>query len=187
MANSGEQYLKELESALKIIADKLREELRAVRGNRPSVDLVSDIKMDYYNQQLTIKQLGSLSVVPPRGIQVSVWDKNAVGPVMKAIEGAKIGLSVSNDGNNVIAALSPLGNERREELMKLVKKTSEASRIQIRARRDEMIKKLKEAEVRKELNEDDVFKAKEKIQKAVDKVNGEVDELVEGKLKELGE
>jgi ribosome recycling factor len=183
----AEQYLKELESALKFVSDKLHEELRAIRGNRPSVDVISDIKVNHYDQWLTVKQLGSLSVLPPRSIQVNVWDKSAVGAVAKAIENAKVGLSVTNDGNNVIATLSPLGNERRAELAKLVKKTSEGYRIQIRAKRDEAIKKLKEAEAEKQVGEDEVFKTKEKIQKLVDGVNGKIEEMVGDKLKELQE
>lgn len=183
----SEQYQKESEAALRAVVDKLHEELRAIRGNRPSADLIADIKVNYYDQWMTIKQLGSLSVIPPRGIQINVWDKNAVGAVSKAIENAKIGLSVTNDGNNVIATLSPLGNERREELAKLVKKTAEGHRIQIRAKRDEAIKKLKEAEVNKQASEDEAFKTKEKIQKAVDEANKKVEEMVGNKLKELGE
>jgi ribosome recycling factor len=187
MPSVSEQYLKELEAASRSVADKLREDLGMIRGSRPSVELLADIKVSYYEQLLPIKQLGSLSVIPPRSVQITVWDKNAVGPVAKAIEMAKVGLSVTNDGNNIIATLSQLGSERREELTKLVKKTSEAARIQLRARRDEAIKKLKEAESEKKASEDEVFKTKEKIQKAVDEANKKIEEMVEGKLKELGE
>lgn len=187
MPTQSEQYIKELESVLNSAVLKFQEELRAIRGNRPSVDLVQDIKVSYYNQEMPIKQLGSLSILPPRGIQVSVWDKNSVGAVIKGIENAKIGLSVSNDGNNVIATLSPLMNERREELTKLVKKISESFRIQIRAKRDDAIKKLKEAEVNKELSEDEVFKMKEKTQKAVDAANKKIEDIVSAKFLELGE
>lgn len=181
------EYIKGLENQLKSIAEKLRQELGAIRGNRPSVDLVQDIKVSYYGQELPIKQLGALSILPPRSVQISVWDKNAVGPVTKALESAKRGLSVSGDGVSIIATLSPLGSERREELGKLVKKTSEGFRIQIRSHRDEVIRKIKEAESQKELTEDEVFKAKEKIQKLVDETNKQIEGLVEGKLKELEE
>lgn len=187
MPSNAEQHLKELESSLKAIKEKLGEELRAIRGSRPSVDLLQGIKVNYYGQEMPVKQLGSLSVLPPRSIQISVWDKNAVGPVVKAIENAKIGLSVTNDGQNVIATLSPLMAERRDELTKLVKKNAEVARIQVRARRDETIKKLKDAEGKKEMTEDEVFKTKEKIQKAVDEANKQIETLVDGKLKELGE
>lgn len=181
----SEQYLKEFDGHLKTLTEKLREELRAVRGSRPSVEAIEGINVNYYEQNMPIKQLGSLSILPPRSVQISVWDKNAVGAVVKAIEGAKQGFSVSNDGNNVIATISPLMSERREELSKLVKKTSEGFRIQIRAHRDEVIKKLKEAEDKKEATEDEVFKAKEKVQKLVDESNKKIEEIVDGKLKEL--
>ncbi len=178
---------KELEHDLKIVAEKLRNELAMIRGSRPSVDLLENIKVNLYEQEMTIKQLGSISIIPPRGIQISVWDKNAVGAVMKAIENAKIGLSVSNDGNNIIATLSQLGTERREELSKLVRKQSEHSRIQVRANRDDFIKKLREAESEKKANEDEVFKTKEKIQKLVDEANKQIESVVEKKLQELAE
>lgn len=181
----SDQYPKELESHLKAIVEKLREELRSIRGSRPSVDLIEDIKVNYYEEELPIKQLGSLSNLPPRSIQISVWDKNAVGAVVKAIENARRGFSVSNDGNNVIATISPLVSERREELTRLIKKTAENSRIQVRHHRDEVIKKLKDAETKKEATEDEVFKAKEKAQRTVEEANKQIEELVSGKLKEL--
>ena len=182
-----EVYLKELESALKAAVQKLEDELKAVRGNRPSVQLVEDVKVNYYDQLLSVKQLGSLGVRPPREIEITVWDKNAVGPVSKAIAEAKIGLSVTNEGNVVRASLPPLTDERRQEFMKLVKKMAEATRIQIRTKRDEIIKKIKAAEAEKKLDEDQMFKAKEKIQKQIDEVNKRIEEAVERKMKELAE
>jgi len=106
---------------------------------------------------------------------------------MKAIDDAHLGLSTNNDGNTIRATLSPLGDERRDEMTKLVKKISEATRIQIRARREDAVKRLKDSEARKEITEDDAFNGKEKIQKATDKANGEVEVMVNGKLEELGE
>ena len=187
MPSLRETLTKQLEHDLKIVAEKLRTELGMIRGSRPSVELLENIKVNLYEEEMTIKQLGSISIVPPRGIQVSVWDKNAVGAVMKAIENAKIGLSVSNDGNNIIATLSQLGVERREELSRLVKKASENSRIQVRANRDDFIKKLRDVESKKEASEDEAFKTKEKIQKLVDGANKQIESVVENKLKELAE
>lgn len=182
-----DDYLKEFETILKGLTAKLREELQAVRSSRPSVELVERLVANYYDQLTPINQLGSISIVPPRTIQISVWDKNAVGPVMKAIENAKIGLTASNEENNIRATLPPLTDERREEFSKLVRKNGENYRIQVRHFRDEVIKKVKAAEEKKELNEDDVFRMKEKIQKAVDGINKEIETLLEKKLKELSE
>ncbi len=183
----SEQIVKELESGLGTSVEKLKVDFGQIRGNRPSAELLQDLKINLYDQMLTIRELGSLSVLPPRTIQITVWDNAAIGAVMNAINNAHLGLSTNNDGNNIRATLSPLGDERREELTKLVKKTSEAVRIQIRSRRDETMKRLKEAEVNKEITEDDSFKAKEKVQKVMDKTNEALEGLVKSKLEELGE
>jgi ribosome recycling factor len=184
---TSEQFIKDLETGLSAITQKLKQEFGQLRGNRPSPDMVQDIKLNLYDQTLSIRELGSLSILPPRTIQITVWDANAIGAVMKAIEGAHLGLSTNNDGNNIRATLSPLGDERREEMTKLVKKTAEGARIQIRAKRDETMKRLRDGENKKEITEDEIFKAKDKVQKATDKANGEVEAMVNNKLAELGE
>lgn len=183
----AEQIVKDLETALAGVTGKLQQELGQIRGNRPSPDMVQDIRLEIYDQQLTIRELGSLNILPPRTIQITVWDPAAVGPVMKAIDDAHLGLSTSSDGTTIRATLSQLGDERREEMSKLVKKTAEATRIQIRARREDAVKRLKDSEGRKEITEDDAFRGKEKIQKAIDKANGEAEAMMNAKLDELGE
>jgi ribosome recycling factor len=182
-----EQLMKEFESSISGITQRLKTDIGAIRGNRPSPEMLENIRVNMYDQSLTIRELGSLAVVPPRMIQVTLWDKDAVPAVMKAIESAQLGLTASNDGTTIRATLSALGDERRDELSKLVKKTAEAARIQIRGKREETIKRLKDAEGKKEITEDDSFRAKEKIQKMIDKANGEVEAIVDNKLTELGE
>ncbi len=179
--------LKELESCLNQAVEHLKAELQGVRGNRPSVGLLEDIKVDYYGQALPLKQLGSLAIRPPRDIEINVWDKGAVGAVAKAVEAAKAGFSVANEGNIVRVSLPPLTNERRAELEKLVKKMTENSRIAVRNERDETIKKVKAAEEEGKLNEDNVFRTKEEIQKLVDKTNKNIESFLEVKIKELAE
>jgi len=183
----SEQIVKDLESSLAGVTQKLKQEFGQIRGNRPSPDMIQDLRVIVYDQPLTIRELGSLSVLPPRTTQITVWDSGAVGAVMKAIEDAHLGLSTNNDGSNIRATLSTLGNERRDELTKLVKKTAETARIQVRAKREDAVKHLKDAEAGKTITEDDAFRGKEKIQKATDKANGEVEAMVKGKLDELGE
>lgn len=179
--------IKELENKLNQAVEYLKTELRGVRGSRPSVGLVEDVKVDYYGQTLSVNQLASLAIRPPRDIEVKVWDNSAVGAVARAIEGAKAGFSVATEGSIVRVSLPHLTDERRAELEKLARKMVESSRIAVRNERDEAIKKVKAAEAEGKLNEDDVFRAKERIQKAVDKVNAEIESLLEAKVKELGE
>jgi ribosome recycling factor len=183
----SEQFLKDLDAALSGVVAKFKQDLGQVRSNRPSPDMIQDLKVNAYDQMLSIRELGSLSVLPPRTIQISLWDASAVGAVVKAIEQAHLGLSVTNDGNTIRATLSSLGDERRDELTKLVKKSAEAARIQVRGKREETIKRVRDAEAGKTITEDDSFKSKEKIQKAVDKANGDIETATNGKLAELGE
>lgn len=183
----SEQIVKELEPSFSAMTQKLKQDFGQLRGNRPSPDMIQDIKVTLYDQNLTIRELGSLNVLPPRTIQITVWDPGAISAVMKAIEDAHLGLSTNNDGNTIRATLSALGNERRDELTKLVKKIAEATRIQVRSKREDAVKRLKDAENKKEITEDDAFRGKENIQKATDKANGEVEVMVKGKLAEFGE
>lgn len=180
-------YLEELKRNFSKVFQELKNELNQIRGNRPSVELVENIKVNCYDQWLPIKQLGSLSILPPRGIQISLWDKNIVRAAAKAIEEAKIGLSTSIDGNIIRATLSPLGDERRTELIKLVKKITEEARIKVRHHRDESIKKVKSDGEEGLITEDQVFRIKEEIQKEVDKCNEEIEKLMETKLEEISE
>lgn len=181
------QYIKELEGHLGATLHKFREDLSGVRSGRPTTQLLENIQVEYAGSFLPIKQMGSLGVRPPRELDITVWDPGAVSAVMKAIENAKIGLSLQNEGNTIRAFLPPLSQERREELTKLIKKMAEEARIEVRGNRDDANKKIKAAEAGKELDEDEVFQAKEKIQKVVDEINKQIEALVEGKRKELQE
>lgn len=182
-----ENNLKELETSMKSSIDALKSELQSVRGNRPSVEILENVKVNCYDQMMSLKQIGSISLHPPREIDVQLWDKTVTQQVVKAIEDAKIGLSVSSDGNIVRASLPALTDERRKELGKLAGKIVESAKIRLRSHRDESIKKFKAAEEKGEITEDDLFQAKEKTQKIIDEANRKADEMLENKLKEIEE
>lgn len=181
------EYVKNFEAELNSLVEKLRGELQGIRSNRPSAELVENIAVEYYGQRMSVKQLGSISVKPPREINIAVWDKNAVSPAMKAIESAGAGLSLSSEGNLIRAFLPALTEERRQELMKLSKKIAEKYRIELRNRRDEVIKKAKSSEEKKEISEDDLFKVKDEVQKTIDETNKKIEGLLDSKIKELEE
>jgi ribosome recycling factor len=180
-------YLKELDEALKNTVGKFKDDLRGLRSSRPSIELVENLSVNYFDTWMTVKQLGSLSVVPPREIRVTVWDKGSAAPIAKAIEDAQAGFSVSMDGTTIRATLSALSEERREELGKLVKKTAEGARISVRNIREDINKKFKAAEDASEITEDQARVGKEKVQKRVNEANAEIEKLVEDKLGELAE
>ena len=136
---------------------------------------------------MPIKQVGSISVNPPREILISIWDKQAVSIVAKAIESSNLNVSANTDGNLIRINLPPLSAERRQELIKVVKKESEETKIKIRHLRDEENKKISQQEESGEITEDQKFKLKEQIQKAVDKANGDIEAMLDKKIKEIEE
>lgn len=183
-----EQFMKDAQASFANIGSALTSELSSIRGNRPTVDLVEHIQVTYYeNQQFTIQQLGSISINGAHELVITVWDAGVSGAITKAIEEARLGLSVSSEGTIIRARLSALGAERRDELTKTVKKIGEQSRIQVRTKRDDFMKRIKAAEEAKELSQDRTFKLRERVQKVVDATNDTIEESVEKKLSELSD
>jgi ribosome recycling factor len=179
--------IQSLEIKIKESLEYLKSQFAAVRGGRPSPKLVEDIAIDYFGQRMLIKQVGSISVNPPREILISIWDKQAVSIVAKAIESSNLNVSANTDGNLIRINLPPLSAERRQELAKVVKKESEETKIKIRSLRDEANKKIRQQEESGEITEDQEFKLKEQIQKSIDKANKDIEEMLEKKIKEIEE
>ena len=133
-------------------------------------------------QLMPIKQLGSISVEMPRDLIVTPWDKEVLPHIAKAIDNAKLGVTVAVQGNVVRITLPELTGERREELSRIVKNIAEQIRIKMRMLRDDANKKVKQ-----EADEDNKFRGREDLQKSVDAFNKEVDDLVGAKLTELSQ
>lgn len=180
-------YIKEFEVKTKNLLDFLKQELMAMRSNRPSPRLVEDIQAEVYGQKMAIKQLGAISIAPPAQIQISVWDKESVNAVVKAIEASNLKISANTEGNLIRINLPPLSDERRNELVKVVKKETEEAKIKIRAVREEVMKKMNKDFEESKITEDQKFKFKDDLQKAIDKANSQTEEILEGKIKELHE
>jgi len=179
--------LKNLELKIAEAIKHFKEQLAAIRGGRPSSKLVEDIPVEYFGQKLPIKQLGSISIIPPREIQISVWDKNVAPVVLKAIESSDLNISANLESNLIRINLPPLSGERRQELIKVAKKEAEEARIEIRGVRDEINKEINRQFEEKKISEDDKFKFKEKVQESIDKANEEIEKILENKTKEIEE
>lgn len=178
---------KEFETKSKQIIEFLKQQIFAMRSNRPSPRLVEDIPVECYGQKMTVKQIGAISILPPTQIQISVWDKSVIGVVAKAIETSNLNVSANTEGNLIRINLPPLSDERRNELVKVVKREIEDAKIKMRAVRDEIMKKVNKDFEDSKITEDQKFKIKEEIQKLVDKNNDEIEKLLGQKIKELHE
>ena len=175
--------IKKLNEEVMAALDHFRSELSGVRTSRPTSRLIEDIKVEYFGQMTPVKQLGSIMIVPPMEMAVSLWDAGAVAETAKAIEAANVGLSVTVDGTTIRLRLPQLTTDRRAELAKLAKSMAEKERIKIRGYRDDANKRAKAVAE----NEDMRFTLKEEIQKATDRANGEIDSLLAAKVEEVGE
>lgn len=182
-----ENDLKSFEVELEGIAARLKDEFLSIRTNKPTTKLVEDIKANCYGEELPIKSFGTVGIAPPRDIVISVWDKGAVSAISKAIEAAQIGMTPNVDGNTIRLTLPPLTDERKNDLVKIVKKTAEEYRIRVRQTRDEIMKKIRGAEDAKTISESESFKLKERAQKAVDKTNEAIEKMLLLKIKEIEE
>ena len=182
-----DDIVKNLETQVKDAVLRVKQDFLGVRTNRPTTEPVSNIQVEYYGQMLPIRQLGSIAIIPPREIAVTFWDKNAVGPAEKAIRESNLGLSPSIDGTTIRLAFPSLTDERRAELVKLVKQQAEEGRIRIRSHRDEAMKRINQAEGEKKISEDQKFSQKDRAQKAVDAANAEIEKLLVEKRKEISE
>src|SRR3989344_2713675 len=173
-----EEFLKDLDGKIKPLLEILKQELSGIRTNRPNPQLVEDLEVDYLGQKLKVKQLGSISVAPPRELQISVWDRNSAAPVAKALDASPQKFNPSVQGSVIRIQMPPLTAERREELMKVVRSAAEKERIRLRALRDEEKKKLEGVFKAKTVSEDQKFKTKKQIQERVDKTNQEIESLL---------
>ena len=120
--NNPQNIIKELNELLSAKVNHLKQELQGIRGNRPSPELLEHVRANYHEQSLTIQQLASLSVRLPRDIILQTWDSASIPSIMKAIEDAKLGVSVARDENAIRVSIPALTSERKAQLNKIIGK-----------------------------------------------------------------
>lgn len=179
------EILRDIENRMKKTTEVVQREFNTVRTGRASTSMVEDIKVDYYGTPTPLKQLATISIPDPRLIVLQPWDPSSVDDIEKALIKSDLGLTPIKDGKVIRLNVPQLSQERREELVKVIKKMAEDGRISIRSiRRDgnEMVKKL---EKDKQVTEDESFRTQEDIQKLTDKYIKEIEEILKKKEKEL--
>ncbi len=160
-------------------------EFNTVRTGRASPSLVEGLHIDYYGTPTLLKQLANISVPDARLIVIQPWDPSAIVEIEKAIFSSNLGITPSNDGKVIRLAVPSLSDERREELVKVIKQMAEETRVSIRTIRRDSNDAVKKLESDKIISEDDKFKTQDQIQKLTDKYIAEVDKILENKEKEL--
>ena len=182
-----DKIIEDFKSEIAKIFTSLKKELGGVRTSRPSPLLVEDLKVNYYDQLQPLKALASIGIIPPHSIQIQAWDKGAVPSIVKAIENSSLNLTANVDSNIIRLNLPELSGERREELIKHIRRLAEDHRIQIRHERDGVNKKIERVFDEGEISEDGKFKFKEEIQKQIDKINDDIETMLSVKIEEISE
>jgi len=179
------KILKETESRMQKTIDATTREFATVRTGRASAALVDGIKVLYYGTQTPLQQLASISIPEPRLIVIQPWDASSVKEIEKAVLSSDLGLQPTVDGKLIRISIPPLSKERRENMVKVVKKMSEDAKIILRNTRREGNDQIKKIEKEKQITEDESFKATEEIQKLTDRYSKRIEELTGFKEKEL--
>ncbi|MGK5087150.1 ribosome recycling factor [Bdellovibrionota bacterium FG-2] len=163
----------------------LKQELSKLRTGRASTGLVDTVHVDYYGSKVPMNQVANVTTPDARTIQITPWEGGMVGAIEKAILAANIGLTPQNDGKVIRVSLPPLTEERRKDMVKVVKKMGEETKVAIRNHRRDANENVKKQEKGKALTEDDAKKAMDLVQKKTDEKTGEVDKIVAAKEKEV--
>ena len=170
---------------MKKSVEALRADFGKVRTGRAHTGILDHVKVDYYGTPTLVSQVANISVVDAHTLGVQPWEKNMVGKVEKAIRDADLGLNPATIGELIRVPMPPLTEERRKELVKLVRGEAENGKVAVRNIRRDAIAHLKELLKKHEISEDDERRAQDEIQKLTDKHIVEMDKYLAEKEKDL--
>jgi ribosome recycling factor len=162
-------------------------EFATLRTGRASPALLDRVQIDYYGQQTPLKQLATISAPEPRMLTIQPFDPNSVSTIERAIQESDLGLTPSNDGKLIRLPIPQLTEERRKELVKVVRHMAEEGKVAVRNVRRDAIHHLKELVDNGEVGSDEEHRAEDRVQKLTDEHVNELDELLKRKEAEIME
>lgn len=172
---------------MKAAVQTARRDLAAIRTGRASPALLDRVVVDYHGTSVPLNQVASISTPEPRLLVVQPWDRFLLKEVEKAILKSDLGVTPTNDGTVVRLVLPQLTEERRRELVKVVRKEAEEKRVVVRTIRREVNDEIKKWEKKKAIPEDESRRAQQQVQQLTDRYIQEIDQLLEAKEKEIME
>ncbi|MEZ4357030.1 MAG: ribosome recycling factor [Eubacteriales bacterium] len=162
-------------------------ELAHIRAGRANPRLLDSVKVDYYGTPTPINQVGNISSPEPRLLVISPWDSSLIVEIEKAIMRSDIGINPSNDGKVIRLVFPELTQERRKELVKVLKKKGEETKVAVRSIRRDANELLKKEQKDSEITEDDLKELEEDVQKETDKFIKSIDKMMDSKETEIME
>jgi ribosome recycling factor len=181
------EVLRKAEQDMKRAIEATVKGFNGVRTGRASVSLLDGIHVDYHGASMALNQLANIAAPERRLITVQPWDPSAVSAIEKAIMKSDLGITPANDGKIIRLAIPTLTEERRKELVKVVRKLAEEHRVVIRNLRRDANEALKRLEKDKKLSEDEARKTMDQVQDLTNRMIKQLDELLEKKEKEIME
>jgi len=185
----GEKMIPELkktaEGKMQKTLDALKSDLQKVRTGRAHTGLLDHVQVDYYGSLVPVNQVANITLVDARTIGVQPWEKNMAQKIEKAIRDSDLGLNPASQGELIRVPMPALTEERRKEMIKVVKNEGEGAKVAIRNLRRDAITHLKDALKKGDIPEDDERKAQDDVQKLTDRYISEVDKMLAQKEAEL--
>lgn len=183
--NTVKEILHDVESKMKKTVEAAHREFNTIRTGRASVALVEGLRIEYYGQEVPLKQIAGISTPDARLIVIQPWDPTALGGIEKAVLRSDIGITPSNDGKVIRLSVPPLTHERREELVKLIRKMAEDGKVSLRTARHAANEAIDKLEKEKKISEDEKFNSHKDTNKLIEKYSEEVDKLFKSKEEEI--
>jgi ribosome recycling factor len=180
-----EDIKKDASARMQKALDVLKQAFSRLRTGRANVALLDHVKVDYYGSDVPLTQTANVVVEDARTISITPWEKNLVSVIEKAILASDLGLTPSTAGTVIRIILPPLTEERRRELVKVVRQEAESARVAIRNVRRDANQDIKELVKEKMISTDEEKRAEVEIQKLTDQFVAKVEEAVAGKEKEM--
>ncbi|MBO0662355.1 ribosome recycling factor [Jiella sp. MQZ9-1] len=181
----AELDLNELKRRMEGAVTSLKGDLSGLRTGRASASLLDPVTVEAYGSQMPINQVANISVPEPRMVSVSVWDKQMVGKVERAIRESNLGLNPVTDGTTLRIPLPELNEERRKELVKVAHQYAESARVAVRHVRRDGMDSLKKSEKAGDIGQDESRQQSDKVQKMTDDTIAEIDKLLSVKEGEI--
>jgi ribosome recycling factor len=167
--------------------ESLKKDFGSIRTGRASLSLLDGIRVDYYGTPTPLSQVATLGIPESRQITIQPWEQRLIPDIEKAILKSDLGITPNSDGKTIRINIPQLTEERRKQLVKIVRKRAEEARVAVRNIRRDIIDELKKTEKEKHLSEDDVKRFQDEIQKVTDSYINKVEEILQHKEKEIME
>ncbi len=182
-----DDILKDAKTRMSKSAESLENELSRMRTGRAHPSLLENVKVDYYGAESPLSQVANINTEDARMLTVTPWEQSMVPAVEKAIINADLGLNPNTAGNVIRVPVPPMTEERRKDMVKMVRGEAESARVAVRNIRRDANGDLKELEKEKEISKDDLRRSEESVQKLTDAAIKEIDEVLSKKETDLME